>query len=90
MKYMILFFSLVFVSAVSAEQPVPDAAFLQHALNALSTQRNKALDAEVIVQAQLGVAKDELANANARIKELEKKLKASPSPAPDPQPPAAP
>lgn len=64
-------------------RPMPDAAFLQHALDALSAQRNKALDEVVINKAQLDVAYDNLAKANARIKEIEAKLKGN-APAPDP------
>jgi hypothetical protein len=74
---------LIVMNTSAGAQPMPDAAFLQHALDALSAQRNKALDEAVINKAQLDVAHDELAKANARIKEMEAKLKCD-APAPDP------
>ena len=77
-------------SAPPIAPTVPDAATIRRSLDALSAQRNRALDAEVYDQVQLGAVRDELARAKARIEELEKKLKAMAAPAPDPQPPATP
>ena len=98
MSRVLIYLLLILLGAAAAvAQPappiaptVPDAATIQRSLDALSAQRNRALDADVYDQVQLGAVRDELARAKARIEELEKKLKAMAAPAPDPQPPATP
>lgn len=52
-----------------------DPAFLQKVLRQMQSQRNQALDAHAMSEANAARLTEELAKANERIKELETKLK---------------
>lgn len=58
-------------SAFAQQQSGPNPEFLQHALEAVAAQRNDAMNAQAVLQAQLTQARADLAKAQARIKELE-------------------
>lgn len=73
--YLILVTILVIVFAVTGmgvrAQQAPDPVFLQHAITAVQTQRNLAMDAQAVSDAKLAALTEELTKAKARIKELE-------------------
>lgn len=69
MKYLAAAIILA-TTAPAFAQTAPDAAFLQRAVNVLQAQRNAALDAQAIAEANLAGVKEDLAKAQARIKEL--------------------
>lgn len=56
-----------------------DPAFLQRAITTIQSQRNAALDAQAVSEANLAGVRDDLAKAQAKIKEL--------TPAPKPEEP---
>jgi hypothetical protein len=62
------------LSAPAAAQQA-DPAFLQRAVTALRTQRNLAMDAQVVAEARAAGLAEDLAKAQVRIKELEPKPK---------------
>lgn len=73
-KYGLLVGLLVSMPAYAQTPPQqPDPAFMQRAIVALQTQRNNALDAQLVAEARLQGVTDELAKANAKLKELEDK-----------------
>lgn len=61
---------LSFGSVALAEQTVSPAQ-MQRVVDALAVQRNVALNAQAISEANLAEVREELAKAQARIKELE-------------------
>ena len=69
----LLIVSTLFIPAVAYAQQ-PDATFLQHAVTALQSQRNAALDAQAVAEAKVAGLMDELAKANKQVKELNDKL----------------
>ncbi len=82
MRRIVIAALLLIVVPAHAQQADPgagkvavDPAFLQRAVTALQTQRNLALDAQVVSDARAAGLADELAKAQARIKELEPKPK---------------
>ena len=84
----LLIVSTLFIPAVAyAQQPVvaqqPEETFLQHAVTALQSQRNAALDAQAVAEAKVAGLMDELAKANKQVKELNDKLN---PPKPDDKP----
>lgn len=66
--------ALVLTTGIAYAQQQPDPAFMQHAIIALQTQRNNALDSQTVAEAKLAGLSEDLAKANAKIKELEAKL----------------
>lgn len=67
----LLFILMLASTPVAAQQS--DPVFLQRALTAMQTQRDQAMNALVVVEANVAGLKDELAKAQARVKELEPK-----------------
>ena len=78
----LLIASTLFIPAVAYAQQ-PDPTFLQHAVTALQSQRNAALDAQAVAEAKVAGLTDELAKANKQVKELNDKLN---PPKPDDKP----
>jgi TolA-binding protein len=71
-KAIIIGLSMIVATSALAQQ-TPDPAFLQRAIGVLQTQRNTAMDAQVVTEAKVAELTEELAKAQARIKELEAK-----------------
>lgn len=69
----ILVILLLFSTAPAFAQS-NDPKFMQQAITVLQTQRNAAMDAATIAQANLATVRDELTTAQNKIKELEDKL----------------
>ena len=66
---------LLFLSTSFALAQQADPIFMQRAITALQTQRNSALDAQVVAEAKVTGLTEDLNKANAKIKELEEQLK---------------
>jgi TolA-binding protein len=71
----LLFWTTSFALAQQA-----DPVFMQRAISALQTQRNSALDAQVVAEAKVTGLTEDLNKANAKIKELEEQLKPKDTP----------
>ena len=86
MKKLLIVSTLLIPATAYAQQPFtqqPDPTFLQHAVTALQSQRNAALDAQAVAEAKVAGLMDELAKANKQVKELNDKLN---QPKPDDEP----
>jgi len=81
MKKLLIVSTLLIPATAYAQQP--DVSFLQHAVGALQSQRNAALDAQAVAEAKIAGLTDELAKANRQVKELNDKLN---PPKPDDKP----
>lgn len=69
MKYaLVLLLSLCFVTPCLAQQPTDSPEYLKAAITSLQIQRNNALDNQVVAEAKLY-------QANQQIKDLEQKIK---------------
>lgn len=64
---------LALTASALAQQP-PDPKFMQHAIEALTAQRNNALDGQAALAARLAIANDDLAKMNAKVAEMEKQV----------------
>jgi hypothetical protein len=72
MKKLLIVSLIALPSMALAQQP--DPTFLQHAVTALQSQRNAALDAQAVAEAKIAGLTDDLAKANQKVKELNDKL----------------
>lgn len=68
---------MALLAAPAAAQQQPDPAFLQHALDAVAAQRERAMNETALERVKVVQLQEALAKAQARIKELEAKAPAS-------------
>jgi hypothetical protein len=72
----VIFAAIFAATPALAQQPMPPGAnpeFLEHALNALQAQRNRALDEAAAAEAQLSQAQKRIGDMQKQIDELKPK-----------------
>ena len=70
MKRLTILLLLALTGSARAQQQ-PDPAFLQRALVAMQQQRNAAMDAQIVAEAQRAGIAEEIAKLKARIAEMD-------------------